>query len=71
MLKLASNLLTYVQLCVRLRLNLERGGQNAGILYEVQEKGRDQEPTVYHNEEQEACHSRYMPDLWNQGVPNR
>jgi hypothetical protein len=40
-----------------------QGGSNAGILYEMQKEGRDQESKGYHNEKQTSCDSRCMPEV--------
>ncbi len=44
---------------------------SASILYEVPEKGRNQEPRTNQDEEQEACHQGCMPQMRNQGIQDR
>ena len=44
---------------------------DASLLHEVPEEGRAQEPEADHNEEQEACDSGRVPNVWHEGIQNR
>ncbi len=60
--------------CVRVIVRgkyLAKGGSNAGILCEMQEEGGDGEPEGYHDEEQAPCDPRCMPQVRDQGIPDR
>jgi len=46
------------------------GGSNAGILYEVQEKEGDKEPSPGYAKEPQARNSRCVSSVRNQGIPN-
>jgi len=49
-----------------------KGGEihGAGILLQMPEKDRNEEPAERHSEKQEASDTRNLPILWNQGLSN-
>jgi hypothetical protein len=49
----------------------QKGGQDAGILYEVSGQERDQESKVDRDEEWQAGHTGRVPRLRHQGIPHR
>ena len=52
---------------------LKKGRNNdaTGLLRQVQEEGRNQEPTEYHPKEQAACYQWHMPHVWDKGIQDR
>ena len=52
-------------------LQIQIGGRYAGLLYEVSEKSRDQQPEVDQNEERPAGNPGHMRTLRHKSIPNR
>src|SRR6266550_539944 len=63
-----------LQLCERLivcRIGMKWMVTNGRLLFEGQEKGRDERPAADHDEERQAGNSGHMPDLRNQDLQDR
>jgi hypothetical protein len=56
---------------VLVSLQIQIGGRDAGLLYEVSEKGRDQESQADQNEERPAGNTGDMRKLRHKSIPNR